>query len=108
MYLTIHSFYVNIQLRKYGKWITGSILILFLKRKCKLLEQNRSIFRAFYDQPKEKRQQCMMSYDFHIENYNRKPLINHKITQLVTTNEGCVWLALCTISLSSHKNAGHI
>ena len=73
-----------------------------------LLELNRSGFQAFYDQPKENRRKCMMSYDFHIENDNRKPLINHKITPLVMTNEGRVWLALCTISLSSHKDAGHI
>ena len=73
-----------------------------------LLELNRSGFRAFYDQPAEKRSQCMMSYDFHIENEGRKILINHKITPLVMTNEGRVWLALCTISLSSHKDAGHI
>jgi DNA-binding CsgD family transcriptional regulator len=73
-----------------------------------LLELNRSGFRTFYDQPEDKRRQCMMSYDFHIENNNRKLLINHKITPLVMTNEGLVWLALCTISLSSHKEAGHI
>ena len=73
-----------------------------------LLELNRSGFRAFYDQPIEKRRLCMMSYDFHIENEGRKKLINHKITPLVMTNDGRVWLALCTISLSAHRDAGHI
>ena len=52
-----------------------------------LTELNRSGFRAFYDEPVENRRQCMMSYDFHI---------------------GRVWLALCTVSLSPHKEAGHI
>ena len=73
-----------------------------------LLELNRSGFRAFYDQPIEKRRLCMMSYDFHIENEGRKKLINHKITPLAMTDEGRVWLALCTVSLSPHKEAGHI
>ena len=73
-----------------------------------LLELNRSGFRAFYDQPVDKRKQCMMSYDFHIDNDGRRILINHKITPLVMTEEGRVWLALCTISLSAHKEAGHI
>ncbi len=93
-----------------------------------LTELNRSGFRAFYDEPVENRRQCMMSYDFHIahgnavENRrqcmmsydfhiaqsNRLLLINHKITPLAMTTNGRVWLALCTVSLSSQKEAGHI
>ena len=57
-----------------------------------LTELNRSGFRAFYDEPVENRRQCMMSYDFHI----------------AQTTNGRVWLALCTVSLSPHKEAGHI
>ena len=34
--------------------------------------------------------------------------INHKITPLVLNDLGQVWLALCTVSLSSRKEAGHI
>ena len=73
-----------------------------------LTELNRSGFRAFYDEPLENRRQCMMSYDFHITNGNRLLLVNHKITPLAMTTEGRVWLALCIVSLSPHKEAGHI
>ena len=63
--------------------------------------------------------QCMMSYDFHITHGERLRvgdqrsgirllLVNHKITPLAMTTEGRVWLALCTVSLSPHKEAGHI
>ena len=73
-----------------------------------LTELNRSGFRAFYEEPVEIRRQCMMSYDFHIAHGNRQLLVNHKITPLAMTTEGRVWLALCTVSLSPHKEAGHI
>ena len=73
-----------------------------------LTELNRSGFRAFYDEPVENRRQCMMSYDFHITHGDRLLLVNHKITPLAMTAEGRVWLALCTVSLSPHKEAGHI
>ena len=73
-----------------------------------LTELNRSGFRAFYDEPVENRRQCMMSYDFHITHGDRLLLVNHKITPLAMTTEGRVWLALCTVSLSPHKEAGHI
>ena len=73
-----------------------------------LTELNRSGFRAFYDEPVENRRQCMMSYDFHIAHDDRLLLVNHKITPLAMTPEGRVWLALCTVSLSPHKEAGHI
>ena len=73
-----------------------------------LTELNRSGFRAFYDEPVENRRQCMMSYDFHITHGDRLLLVNHKITPLAMTDGGRVWLALCTVSLSPHKDAGHI
>ena len=73
-----------------------------------LTELNRSGFRAFDEVPVESRRHCMMSYDFHIRNNNRLLLINHKITPLTLTADGRLWLALCTVSLSSHKEAGHI
>ena len=73
-----------------------------------LAELNRSGFRAFYEEPVDIRRQCMMSYDFHIAHGDRLLLVNHKITPLVMTADGRVWLALCTVSLSPHKEAGHI
>ena len=73
-----------------------------------LTELNRSGFRAFDEVAVENRRHCMMSYDFHICTNDRLLLINHKITPLVLTEDGRTWLALCTVSLSAHKEAGHI
>ena len=73
-----------------------------------LTELNRAGFRAFDDVPVADRQRCVMSYDFHILASERPLLINHKITPLVLTADGRAWLALCTVSLSSHKEAGQI
>ena len=73
-----------------------------------LTELNRAGFRAFDDVPLANRQRCVMSYDFHILTSERPLLINHKITPLVLTADGRAWLALCTVSLSSHKEAGQI
>lgn len=73
-----------------------------------LTELNRAGFAAFGETPKQDRQRCVMSYDFHIITGGRRLLINHKITPLVLLDDGRVWLAVCTVSLSSHKEAGHI
>ena len=73
-----------------------------------LTELNRAGFRAFDDVPLADRRRCVMSYDFHILTSERPLLINHKITPLVLTADGRAWLALCTVSLSPHKEAGQI
>ena len=73
-----------------------------------LTELNQAGFSAFNATPREERMCCLMSYDFHILSGGKKLLINHKITPLVLNDLGQVWLALCTVSLSSRKEAGHI
>ena len=73
-----------------------------------LTELNRAGFSAFNATPREDKMRCLMSYDFHILSGGKKLLINHKITPLVLNDLGQVWLALCTVSLSSRKEAGHI
>ena len=73
-----------------------------------LTELNQAGFSAFNATPREEKKHCLMSYDFHILSGGKKLLINHKITPLVLNDLGQVWLALCTVSLSSRKEAGHI
>ena len=73
-----------------------------------LTELNQAGFSAFNATPREEKMSCLMSYDFHILSGGKKLLINHKITPLVLNDLGQVWLALCTVSLSSRKEAGHI
>ena len=66
-----------------------------------LTELNQAGFSAFNTTPHEEKLSCLMSYDFHILSGGKKLLINHKITPLVLNDLGQVWLALCTVSLSS-------
>ena len=73
-----------------------------------LTELNMAGFKAFDETPAEDKMRCVMSYDFHVLTGDRRLLINHKITPLVLNAQGQVWLAVCTVSLSSHKEAGHI
>ena len=73
-----------------------------------LTELNQAGFSAFNATPREDKMRCLMSYDFHILSNKKKLLVNHKITPLLLNELGQVWLALCTVSLSSHKEAGHI
>lgn len=74
-----------------------------------LLEINRAGFIFSKSVPAENRLEYTLSYDFQIKQPNGKDLlINHKITPLHLTDDGKVWLALCTASLSSHSGAGNI
>ena len=74
-----------------------------------LLEINRAGFLFAQNVPAENRLEYTLSYDFQIKQPKGKDLlINHKITPLHLTDDGKVWLALCTASLSSHNNVGNI
>lgn len=73
-----------------------------------LLEVNRKGFAKFNDFPVHERKDYIISYDFHIKHGRKYKLVNHKITPLFLTKEGRIWLALCTISLSSRNCSGQI
>lgn len=73
-----------------------------------LKEINKSGFNFFNSFPVRERRRCIISYDFHILYGRHSTLINHKITPLVMTEDGRMWLGLCVVSLSSHSSAGHI
>lgn len=49
-----------------------------------------------------------ISYDFHILKGKRKRLINHKLTPLILTKDGRIWLAMCTISLAAGNEPGNV
>ena len=72
-----------------------------------LTEINSAGFSAFEQVSPEDRPSCTMSYDFHLLIHGKKMMINHKITPLLLTPTGKVWLALCTVALSSRKEPGH-
>jgi DNA-binding CsgD family transcriptional regulator len=73
-----------------------------------LVELNRAGFNFFRSVDVADRHKCSMSYDFHLLNNGKKILVNHKITPILLNDEGNVWIALCVVSLSSHKSSGHI
>lgn len=73
-----------------------------------LLEINNYGFKLFETFPIEERTRYTISYDFHINKDNRRRLINHKLTPLVLTESGKLWLALCTISLASGTTSGNV
>jgi len=57
--------------------------------------------------PVEERTEWILSYYFHLQYSIRKRLVFHKITPLSLSPDGKVWLALCTFSMSSRKEAGY-
>lgn len=75
-----------------------------------LLEINRKGFEFFATKiVGENKNKCYISYDFHIVcEGNKKVLINHKLTPILLTNDGRIWIAICIVSLSSRSLPGHI
>ena len=74
-----------------------------------LLEINENGFKLFETIPVAERREYTISYNFHIKKQgNRKALINHKITPLVLTPDGRMWLGMCTISLAAGNRAGNV
>ena len=74
-----------------------------------LLEINRAGFTFINNIPIENRLEYTLSYDFQLKQPKGKVmLINHKMTPLQLTEDGKIWLTLCTASLSSHSNIGNI
>ncbi len=73
-----------------------------------LLEINNSGFKLFNSLPIGERKGYTISYDFHIMRGNRRRLINHKLTPLILTKDGRIWLAICTISLAAGNDPGNV
>lgn len=75
-----------------------------------LLEINTKGFQKFNTLPIGERKGYVISYNFHIkgESGNKGMLVNHKLTPLVLTREGRIWLAMCTISLAAGHERGKV
>ncbi len=73
-----------------------------------LLEINEKGFDLFQKIPLCERKDYSIQYDFHLTNGRKAYLIHHTLTPLVMTLDGKIWLALCTISMSSRSKPGHI
>ena len=73
-----------------------------------LLEINKKGFDLFLSFPERERLDYSIQYDFHLINKKKPYLIHHTLTPVVLTPEGKIWLALCTVSMSSRNTPGHI
>lgn len=73
-----------------------------------LVEINTKGFKLFNTLPLGERKKYTISYDFHIMRDKRKRLVNHKLTPLVLTKDGRIWLAICTISLAATNEPGNV
>lgn len=80
------------------------------KEQQMLVEINSNGFKFFETKiAAEDKHKCYISYDFHITlDGNRKVLINHKLTPILLTKDGRIWIAMCIVSLSSQSTPGHI
>lgn len=73
-----------------------------------LTEINKAGFNFFDKIPIEERLNYTISYDFHLKMNKKEILINHKLTPVLLANDGRIWLAACTVSLSAYNSPGHI
>ncbi len=78
------------------------------KEQLMLLEINNQGFDLFNKIPISERLDYTISYDFHIKNGKKQRLVNHHITPMILSQDGRIWLALCTISMSAKNTPGHI
>jgi DNA-binding CsgD family transcriptional regulator len=125
---TSQSFYVIDYFRKNFLYVSGNPLFLcgytaaevremgylfYLKNvpaeeQEMLTEINREGFDFFEKIPVDERIDYTISYNFHLLNGKKKTLVNHKLTPVLLTETGKIWLAACVVSLSSHNTPGHI
>ena len=73
-----------------------------------LIETNRRVFQFFNRNDSIDKLRGTMSCDFHLKNDKKTILVNHKLTPVLLNKEEKVWVAMCTISLSSQKTPGHL
>ena len=73
-----------------------------------LIEINNKGFKLFNTIPIGERKDYTISYDFHIMRGKCKRLVNHKLTPLILTKDGRIWLAICTISLAAGNEPGNV
>jgi len=71
---------------------------------------NEAGFAFFYDLPVNRREKAMISYDFRLKHKDNGSLImiNHKLSPLVLTDKGNIWMSICLVTLSIRKEPGDV
>lgn len=72
------------------------------------MEINKKGFDLFNEIPITERLDYTISYDFHIVQGRKSRLVNHHLTPMVLTQDGRIWLALCTIAMSARNTPEYI
>ncbi|MDH6313068.1 DNA-binding CsgD family transcriptional regulator [Parabacteroides sp. PFB2-10] len=74
-----------------------------------LLEINQKGFDFFFDLPIDSRNSFIISYDFRLIQPDLQQLmINQKVTPILLTESGDMWLALCIVNLSPYEEPGNV
>ncbi|MDR1760952.1 MAG: PAS and helix-turn-helix domain-containing protein [Bacteroidales bacterium] len=74
-----------------------------------LLEVDKMGFDFFYTLPVEERSSVHISCNFYLHHKNgEKFLIHHKLVPMRFTPDGNLWMAVCFVSYSPHKEPGHV
>ena len=75
-----------------------------------LFELNNAAFRFFYDLKTYRRDKATISYDFRLKHKLNQSMvmINHKLTPLLLTDDGNIWMSICLVTLSSSDYPGDV
>jgi len=74
-----------------------------------LFEINKKAWKFVYDCIPEDRWHFRVSYDIYLQHKNgNRILVNQKVAPLLFTDDGNIWMSMCIVNYSSHKNAGNV
>ena len=66
-------------------------------------------WKFVYDCVPEGRWHFRISYDIYFQHKNgNRILANQKVAPLFLTDDGHIWISICIVNYSSHKNAGNV
>ena len=78
------------------------------KEDIKMLEEiNIAGFEFFGGLPVGERKNYAISCNFHVKRDNGRRLVNHKLIPLILSEDGRIWLSLCSISLAAGNELGN-
>lgn len=73
-----------------------------------LVEAYRHGLEWFRNLPPEERPHTTLTYETHLCNEKKKRLFHHKLSPILLTPCGHIWMAVCSMKFSAFRTAGHI